>query len=56
MIAVWCTLGADEVAASSASPAVQSVNEMKQQMNDKLSGLNSVAEQLYGHWLLGLSA
>jgi GMP synthase-like glutamine amidotransferase len=56
MVNVWCALGADEVAANSASPAVQSVNEMKQQMNDKLPGLNSVAEQLYGRWVLGLSA
>jgi GMP synthase-like glutamine amidotransferase len=56
MIAAWCTLGADDVAANSASPAVQSVNEIKLQMNDKLPGLNNVAEQLYGHWALGLSA
>jgi GMP synthase-like glutamine amidotransferase len=56
MIVVWCTEGADEVAASSASPAVQSANEIKQQMNDKLPSLNRVAERLYGHWVLGLSA
>ncbi|HEY8888090.1 MAG TPA: type 1 glutamine amidotransferase [Gallionella sp.] len=56
MIAVWCAAGADEVAASSASPAVQSANEMKQQMNDKLPRLNSIAERLYGHWVRGLSA
>ncbi len=55
MVAVWCTEAANDVAANSASPAVQSVSEMKQQMNDKLPGLNSMAEQLYGHWLLGLS-
>ena len=56
MIAVWCAAGADEVAASSASPAVQSVSEMKQQMNDKLPRLNGIAKQLYGHWVKGLSA
>jgi hypothetical protein len=44
------------VAASSASPAVQSANEIKQQMNDKLPSLNRAAERLYGHWVLGLSA
>jgi len=56
MISAWCAAGADEMAASSASPAVRSANEMKQQINDKLRDLNSVAEQLYGHWVLGLSA
>jgi GMP synthase-like glutamine amidotransferase len=55
MIAVWCSAGADEIAASS-SPAVQSANEMQQQMNGKLPRLNSVAAQLYGRWIEGLSA
>ncbi|MGA7750956.1 MAG: type 1 glutamine amidotransferase [Gallionella sp.] len=55
MIAAWCEVGADEVAASSASPAVQSVGEMQQQMNDKLSRLNGVATQLYGRWIKNLS-
>lgn len=55
MIAVWCRAGADEIAASS-SPAVQSASEMQQQMNGKLPRLNSVADQLYGRWVKGLSA
>ena len=55
MIATWCAVGADEVAASSASPAVQSVSEMQQQMDGKLPRLNSVADQLYSHWVKGLS-
>jgi len=55
MIAVWCAVGASEIAASS-SPAVQSANEMRQQMNGKLPRLNSVADQLYSHWVRGLSA
>ena len=54
MIASWCAVGADEVTAS-ASPTVQTVNEMQQQMHARLPRLNSVAEQLYGHWLKGLS-
>ncbi len=36
MIAAWCEVGADEVAASKTSPAVQSAGEMQQQMNGKL--------------------
>ena len=55
MIAAWCAVGADEIAASS-SPAVQSVSEMQQQMTSKLPRLNSVADQFYRHWVKGLSA
>ena len=53
MIAAWCAAGADEIAASN-SPAVQSVSEIQQQMKDKLPQLNSVADQLYSHWIKGL--
>jgi GMP synthase-like glutamine amidotransferase len=56
MITTWCAVGADEVTASSTSPAVQSISAMQQQMNDKLPHLNSVAEQLYNRWIQGLSA
>jgi GMP synthase-like glutamine amidotransferase len=55
MIAAWCVAGADEIAASN-SPGVQSASEMQQQMNGKLPRLNSVAAQLYGRWVKGLSA
>jgi GMP synthase-like glutamine amidotransferase len=55
MIAAWCAANADEVAASSASPAVQQVEEMRQQMNGKLPRLNSVANQLYSQWSKGLA-
>ena len=54
MIASWCEAGLDEVVAS-CSPAVQSVEEMQQQMADRLPRLHSVAGRLYGHWVQGLS-
>ena len=54
MIAVWSTEGAGEIASSN-SPAVQSANEMKLQMIDKLPRLNSVAERIYSQWVRGLS-
>ena len=54
MIAAWCLVGADEFIASS-SPAVQSADEMQRQMNGKLPRLNSVAAQLYGCWIKGLT-
>ncbi len=55
MIAGWCVAGADEVAASSTSPAVQSAQTMQQQARANLLQLNAVAAQLYGQWLKGLN-
>ena len=55
MIATWCAVGADEVAANSASPAVQSVTDMQEQMNEKLPHLNSVAAKLYSRWVKNLA-
>jgi len=54
MIRDWCEVGADEVAASASSPAVQSTGTMQAQMHDKLPDLHRVAAQLYRHWLHGL--
>jgi GMP synthase-like glutamine amidotransferase len=56
MIATWCKVGADEVAASLSSPAVQQVVEIQRQMHDNLPQLNSIAARLYGRWLEGISA
>jgi GMP synthase-like glutamine amidotransferase len=56
MIETWCAVGADEIAASNASPAVQSVGEIKQQMTHTLPHLSRMADQLYSHWVKGLSA
>jgi GMP synthase-like glutamine amidotransferase len=54
MIRDWCEIGADEIAASSSSPAVQSVSVMQAQMADKLPQLHTVARQLYQRWVEGL--
>lgn len=55
MIRDWCAVGADELAASADSPAVQSAETMQAQMQDKLPELHRVATQLYRHWLHGLA-
>jgi GMP synthase-like glutamine amidotransferase len=55
MIRDWCEVGADEIAAASSSPAVQSAQVMQQQIQDKLPPLHHVAEHLYRHWLRGLA-
>jgi len=54
MIAAWCELGAHEIAASSTSPAVQSVAEMQLQIAEHLPRLQKVAAQLYTKWIAGL--
>lgn len=56
MIRSWCEVGADEIAASAASPAVQSAQSMQAQMIAKLPQLHAVARQLYRHWVAGLAS
>jgi len=54
MIAKWCAVGAEEVEANRASPAVQSVGEMQRRMADELPRMRNVAIQLYSRWIGGL--
>ena len=54
MIRDWCEVGADEIAASPSSPAVQSASIMQAQMANKLPQLHAVARQLYQRWVAGL--
>lgn len=54
MIASWCDIGADEIAACIASPAVQAAPEMRRQAAANLPALHEVAERLYAHWVDGL--
>jgi len=56
MVADWSAAGADEIAESSTSPAVQTAAEMQQQADLKLPQLQRVAERLYKHWVAGLRA
>ena len=55
MIRSWCEVGAQEIAASSSSPAVQSVQRILAGMEQKLPSLNAVARQLYQRWIAGLA-
>ena len=54
MIRDWCEVGADEIAASTGSPTVQSASVIQAQMEDKLPQLHAVARQLYQRWIAGL--
>jgi len=56
MIVNWCGIGAQEIAASAASPAVQPAAVMQAQMAEKLPQLHAVARRLYERWISGLAA
>jgi hypothetical protein len=54
MIADWCKIGAEEVAAASASPAVQTAEEMRRKTPGRLPQLHEAAGRLYATWTAGL--
>ena len=56
LIDSWCESGADEIAGSSASPAVQSAEQMKTRMQEKIVAMRRVADRLYDKWVEGLKA
>ena len=54
MIESWCRTGAQEIEYSRASPAVQSPNAMREDMQFKLSALHKAADRVYARWIEGL--
>jgi len=54
LIETWCKSGAEELAESKASPAVQSAEQMRRGMEEKLDALRAVATRLYDRWAKGL--
>jgi GMP synthase-like glutamine amidotransferase len=55
MIASWCESGAHDIARSK-SPAVQSVEEIRTDLERRLASLHRVADGVYEHWVTGLAA
>jgi GMP synthase-like glutamine amidotransferase len=53
MIDSWCQSGAPEISRSQ-SPAVQSVEEIKQDSERRLETLHAVADGVYDRWTAGL--
>jgi len=51
----WLASGADEIAASRSSPAVQDPAEIKRDLQPRLAALNEVANRIYDRWTEGLS-
>jgi GMP synthase-like glutamine amidotransferase len=56
LIDSWCESGAKEIAGSKGSPAVQSAEQMKSRMQEKIVAMRGVADRLYDRWVNGLKA
>lgn len=56
LIDSWCDSGAEEIAASNAGSAVQSAEQMKNRMQEKIFAMHRVADRLYDRWVKGLKA
>lgn len=54
MIAEWCAMGADEIAANLHSAGVQSAADIQAQMHGHLPQLRLLAERVYTRWAQGL--
>jgi hypothetical protein len=54
LVRTWCETGAEEIAQSRASPAVQAVPEIETQAAQRLPVLADTARRLYAHWIRGL--
>ena len=54
MVKEWYALGADEVAASLSSPAVQDAEAASANLEHRVALLHAVADRLYGHWIEAL--
>jgi len=55
LIRTWLASGADEIAASRSSAAVQDPAEISREMQPRLAALNDVANRIYDRWTEGLS-
>ena len=57
LIESWCETGAHEIEANLArSPAVQTPQAMREDMDSRLSALHAVADRIYRRWTAGLAA
>lgn len=54
MIASWCASGAREIARSSDSPGVQTVAEIKADLDVRVRALHAAADGIYARWIQGL--
>lgn len=55
LIESWLESGAQEIAASRSSPAVQDPAEIRRDIESRLARLNEIANRIYDRWIRGLS-
>ncbi len=56
MVKAWCEVGADEIAQSSASPGVQQISAIQDNLEARVMALNATARPVYERWISGLKA
>ncbi len=54
LVNTWITTGAEEIAGSRSSPAVQAPAEITRDLEPRLTALNLVANRIYDRWTEGL--
>jgi GMP synthase-like glutamine amidotransferase len=55
LVKSWLATGAEEIAASRKSPAVQEPDEITRELAPRLAGLHEVANRIYDRWIEGVS-
>ncbi len=55
LVRAWVREGADEIAASRDSPAVQSPHEIERDLERRVAALNAVADRIYDRWTENLA-
>ena len=55
MVETWCAIGAEEIAQATASPAVQSVETIRENLPLHCFFLHKVANRVYSQWIKGLA-
>jgi len=55
LVRSWLATGAEEIAASRASPAVQEPDEITRELAARLAALHEIANRIYDRWIEGLS-
>jgi GMP synthase-like glutamine amidotransferase len=51
LVKAWCEVGAAEIAHSSASPGVQQISEIQDNLETRVMALNAMARPVYERWI-----
>ena len=56
MVKAWGEVGKDEITEAAASPGVQQIQEMQQDLESRVATLNTIARKVYERWIANLRA